>query len=342
MIFPKKVIGKKDKEVVIFGKGYGESILIHLSGHKYILIDSFINNDTGNPIAVDYLNSVGLSANDIIGIICTHWDNDHCLGLTDLVDKHISGKADIYVPGIDDFDTIKYILSLASGDANSTREVASIISSDNDISPIFESCNLFPDKMPIVDEHKSSFFALSPSRKQFGKFVSMLSNNATENLLKSFSSNTLSAVIVANIGKEKMLFGADMENIKKYGWDDYLSNVYKDNIEGCKVFKIPHHGSSNAYSKKTVDLLDKPIAVITRYNRGVHPLPDDEMIQRYQNDCKVFVVGKKVNTKPNMGLECDINKKANIIDDGPGFVRLLMKKGSESWKIEKYGSVEEY
>lgn len=343
MIFPEKAVGKKDKEIVIFGKGYGESILLHLSGHKYILIDTFNNNETGNAIACDYLKSVGLSSNNIIGFVCTHWDNDHCRGLSKLI-KSQCNKPDVYIPGIFDVKMIEYLLSCAANQVDSTKEISEVLRNNNvDLSPLIEGTSLFPNKMPTTKEGRAELFALSPSRVLYGKFLSKIIGKTSTNneSLLGFSPNNLSAAIVAKIGNEKLLLGADLENKRNYGWE-YINKAHYSKINGATIFKIPHHGSKNGFSDKTINMLsDKPIAVITRFNVGVHPLPDDEMIKKYSERCKLFVVGKKIAKQEN-NSQIGLERINSIIDDGPGFVRIIQTNGSHEWVCEKYGSVEEY
>ena len=68
-------------EISLFGKGFGEALVVHVGDGRYIIVDSFINPTTKNPVAEDYLNSLGVSMDNVVMIISTHWHSDHVAGL---------------------------------------------------------------------------------------------------------------------------------------------------------------------------------------------------------------------------------------------------------------------
>ncbi len=69
-------------EVSVFGKGYGESIVVSCGHEDYIIIDSFINPITGRPIALDYLGCMGMTYTRIKQVIITHWHDDQIRGIS--------------------------------------------------------------------------------------------------------------------------------------------------------------------------------------------------------------------------------------------------------------------
>ena len=52
-------------EITIFGRGFGECIVLCCKNQNFIIIDSFINPSTKKPIAIDYLNSLNLPLSSI-------------------------------------------------------------------------------------------------------------------------------------------------------------------------------------------------------------------------------------------------------------------------------------
>lgn len=64
-------------EVAVFGRGYGESIVLSCGNRDFIIVDSFINPDTGRPIALDYLDCMNIKYDRIKQVIITHWHDDH-------------------------------------------------------------------------------------------------------------------------------------------------------------------------------------------------------------------------------------------------------------------------
>lgn len=71
-----------------FFPGYGECVVVHVGENQWLIVDSCRNPRTGNPIASDYLESLGLEFSAVVRlIVATHWHDDHMEGLADLVSK---------------------------------------------------------------------------------------------------------------------------------------------------------------------------------------------------------------------------------------------------------------
>jgi beta-lactamase superfamily II metal-dependent hydrolase len=69
------------------GGGYGESVVCHLGNRNWIVIDSCIDPRTKECLPLTYLESKGVDiSQDIKLIICTHWHNDHILGISKLLE----------------------------------------------------------------------------------------------------------------------------------------------------------------------------------------------------------------------------------------------------------------
>jgi hypothetical protein len=71
-------------ELSLFGPGTGECIVIHYGDNNWFVIDSFRENDI--PIAQAYLESIGVDIHqNVKHIMATHFDDDHCDGLAELL-----------------------------------------------------------------------------------------------------------------------------------------------------------------------------------------------------------------------------------------------------------------
>jgi glyoxylase-like metal-dependent hydrolase (beta-lactamase superfamily II) len=72
-------------EVSIFGTGTGECLAVHLGLGKWILIDSCHLSNSKKPLNVSYLTNLGYNLSlSVKLIICTHWHDDHAIGLSDI------------------------------------------------------------------------------------------------------------------------------------------------------------------------------------------------------------------------------------------------------------------
>jgi glyoxylase-like metal-dependent hydrolase (beta-lactamase superfamily II) len=68
-------------EINIFGPGYGECCLFHFGGGKWIIIDSCVDDEIGQPAALAYLDNIGINpAEGVELVIASHWHDDHVKG----------------------------------------------------------------------------------------------------------------------------------------------------------------------------------------------------------------------------------------------------------------------
>jgi len=69
-------------DVVVFGPGVGESILLHLGESDWFVIDSCKYPGEKTPAALKYLPSIGVDPSvSVKRILATHWHDDHIKGL---------------------------------------------------------------------------------------------------------------------------------------------------------------------------------------------------------------------------------------------------------------------
>jgi len=98
-------------EVTLFGKGIGESTLIHFGDGHYAVIDSFINPDSKNPVVLDYLSAIGTSYDKIDMVVATHWHSDHINGLAKILNAASPSVKFVTYPIITEEKFIQYIYS---------------------------------------------------------------------------------------------------------------------------------------------------------------------------------------------------------------------------------------
>ena len=73
-------------ELTLLGPGYGESLVLHLGGGMWVLVDSCLDSD-GFPQALRYLESIDVDPAEAVDlIVATHWHDDHIRGIADLVE----------------------------------------------------------------------------------------------------------------------------------------------------------------------------------------------------------------------------------------------------------------
>lgn len=334
-------------EIIIFGKGYGESILIRVSESKYIMIDSFIDNESGKPIAVWYLETIGLNVDSIIGIVCTHWDDDHVKGISQII-KSSSKPVPIYTPlALSKKEVIDYLTYLKNEDKGSEFIEAIRYVKDKKCYFLYvvNDRSMFEKELSLVGV---SLKALSPSDEQYQTFLEniIIPKAGEEKKFKQFGRNELSIVSYLECPNSISLFAGDFENSSTNDWTKLIDKY--NYLKKCEIVKTPHHGSENGYHDGIYNSLSLlPISIITRFNR--FDLPSDEILKKISSKSKeTFVIGgKKITDKDQTRnltkyLNSGIKKRMSINDLRVGFIKLTKDISSQTWDIEKYGSVEKY
>ena len=75
MTVPGHPPGDDEFEVTLLGPGYGESVVLHIGGGVWILVDSCGRADA--PAALEYLGGIGLDpALVVVLIVATHWHDE--------------------------------------------------------------------------------------------------------------------------------------------------------------------------------------------------------------------------------------------------------------------------
>ena len=79
-------------EVSLLGPGYGESVVVHMGGGEWMVVDSCTGRD-GKPAALDYLDRIGVDPRSGVKmIVATHWHDDHTRGMARMVEKCLSAR----------------------------------------------------------------------------------------------------------------------------------------------------------------------------------------------------------------------------------------------------------
>lgn len=96
--------------------------------------------------------------------------------------------------------------------------------------------------------------------------------------------NLGSMVLWLSVGNVDALFGADLNNHKVFGWEQFLRERNTAGSNKATYIKVPHHGSQKAHHEDVYDkrVETRFVAALTRNNntrgRVGAPLPDNETI----------------------------------------------------------------
>lgn len=344
-------------EISVFGGGnsIGECTVLELGNNNWFIIDSFIDINSKIPIAQKYLESKGISFDEVKGIIATHWHDDHIQGMAKLLE--LCQKAEFYTSG-----------------AFNHQELEIIISIDKEIQARKKSLSEFRQIISIIKERKSNLNFVDPDRliekfKNNGSLIELISlapsDNAKLRCYHSFKSiinstdssnaiipnpkpNENSIVLLLKIDKLEIVLGGDLEDSSnsKLGWNDVLARKHCPK-KTVSLFKIPHHGSQTAYNERVWQCLfsTDPYSVLTPYNKLRNPIPrksDINNIRKHSTKCYI-------TSNPNTSREVKIDRTAQKVLDRLnisirslkreyGQVRFLPDFQNQDWKVKLSGN----
>lgn len=299
-------------EISIFGRGYGESILVHYGDNEWILIDS-IQEGKKLVSPLLYLEKIHVDIQKNLKlIIITHWHDDHISGISEVYKKACA--AHFVMPLAMKRKELKAFQKKAS--LGGTENIRSGVSEIEKIAIIQNDNRRLPIKLAVANRillrkdsgemkhgHKVCVESLSPSDLDIDTFIKEICcfQELKSGLrVQPFEPNNIAVVLWVSIGKHRILLGSDLEVLKDplRGWNAIFNSTAS--LAGKASFiKVPHHGSKNAHHERVwSDLLVKnPIAALTTWNRG-SKLPTKEDNTRILSLTSEAYITSNLDKKP--------------------------------------------
>lgn len=285
---------KEDElEISLFGKGVGESVIVHLGGGEWMVVDSFINRETGRPIALDYLDRIGLTPKNAVSrVVVSHWHDDHILGTSTLVDE--LPNAEVFLSAALRLDEIRNLIAASECPAvvppTGIDEMAQVLRKlgarkrETHVSPSFALA-----EGRVYKGSHCEVFALSPSGGTFTRALEQLAPFlpavGTRKRRISHEPNAFSIVLHVCFRGHGVLLGSDLEasSDTSTGWRAIVGLA--NNFKRSGVFKVAHHGSPNADCDGIWEALlePSPRAILTPYLAGVCPRPSRQDVDRLRS-----------------------------------------------------------
>lgn len=283
-------------EVSLFGPGIGESVVAHLGNGKWIVVDSCLAAGGERPIAIEYLECLGVDISQNLElVVASHWHDDHIRGLAQLV-KDAPKATFVCSAAL----LKKEFLTLVAASRNcrliehtsGLSEFRTILDHLTDEKGKKSGPDRYADEGKLLHRtehpHSIEVWSLSPSAQTitdsnlfFAEFLPIEGEPIAR--VRTPSPNEVSVVILIKSAEVSILLGADLETgaNERRGWRAIIrSNVCPESRSG--IYKVAHHGSSNADFPEiwTAKLNRTPVAAVAPYNRGVKPLPSVEDVSR--------------------------------------------------------------
>lgn len=277
-----------DLEVAVFGPGVGECVVVHLGDGRWMVVDSCLVE--GEPVAVRYLEALGVPLTSVVAQIATHWHDDHHRGIARAFNRF--PNATFYCSGALDTKEFITLAATARGHFDSESGI------DEFHSVLLELHRRLGGRPGVIgpeylaagtrflqttSEPKTEVWALSPSSAAKTKAVQVIADliprfKAPKRRIVSTSPNHASVALQVFRGATSILLGSDLEEEGEgnTGWSAVIANQV--NVGGpSAVYKVAHHGSANGHHDGIfTDLLaPSPLGLLTPYRRSKLPTAAD-------------------------------------------------------------------
>jgi len=326
-------------EVSLFGPGTGECIVAHLGGGEWMIVDSCISKSTGQPVALDYLESLGVSPSRVVLIVISHFHDDHIKGINLVIKTCLNARVCISdaLTRQEAFAFFKaHSLSdvLVDKGKPSTHEISAIVDLLNENNRSFtwasEATRLYLNGRVEVFALSPSNQAISQSRLDFSAGFNE-SCSSFRKLANKLTSNLCAVALHITDGQNSVLLGSDLETsgCAAIGWDAVIASQARP-LSTASVFKVPHHGSSTGHCDAVVQqlLTQLPISILTTMNSSHLPLERDlERIKAYSG--KVYLTTEPIKKPPKRDRAVDemlesVAKSRRVIVNVMGHIQLRM------------------
>ncbi len=359
---PKTPPRSDEVEVSVFGPGCGESIVVHLTGSQWMIVDSCLSRATKEPAALDYLAAIGVEVSKAVPlVVSTHWHDDHIRGLAKVYEKCESAEfVCAHALRSEQFSklTTLYSREFPAG-GSGLQEFNDVLSVRKKRKAGNRFIALrFVSEGAMVHEANSgiriSVKALSPSSAAYLASLAKFSEELPEegqrrSAVPSVGPNDLAVVLSVKIGEALVLLGADLEELGEagVGWRAIIERFsHVDNLH--QGYKVSHHGAESGHHREIWPklLIKEAWAVLTPYLKGRRPLPTPADITRI---CGLSADAYITARGPAAGYQHSdptVRKQlremgVTILEEGSrqGHVRLRrpVREPDGNWSVELFG-----
>jgi Metallo-beta-lactamase superfamily len=350
-------------EISVFGPGFGECIIVHLTGGEWIVVDSCLNAQTREPAALDYFQRIGVDpATAVRFVVSSHWHDDHIRGIGKVFEKCKSARF-VCAHGLRTSQFTKliglyshYFPAGGSGIQEFTK-VLSVLTARRKMGSLVAPDFVSEGTMVFQRDPSASVFvkALSPSSAAYLAALARFSEglvpkeDQSRSGIPNLEPNDLAIVLTVKVEALRFLLGADLEEGGRagLGWQAVLDKfAHTDNSH--EGFKIPHHGSVSGHHEEVwPKLFDQEAwAVLTPCVRGKNLLPEKTDIERICSYCRYpYITAQRSLTRyryRDSTVQRQLREMGVTIDEEDskqGHVRFRRSTSDSNsdWTVEMFG-----
>jgi hypothetical protein len=348
-------------EVSLFGPGYGESCLIHFTGGDWMIVDSCLDQRSGQNPTLAYLDRIGVAADSAVRlVVASHAHDDHIAGLADIVEKCTTAEFVCSVA----LTKSEFFALLEADEMLSDVMRQSSYKEFRAINDVLQARATGRRRWPaytwaIADrpiyvrqtgtERAIRVTALSPSDEAVTRALAYFAElrpvaGSEPGRVASADPNTLTAALWVEIGDSRVLLGGDLlaGPGQGCGWNAIMSSDFRPQ-ERAEVFKVPHHGAPNAHHAGVWAemLIDNPIALLTPFRRLKRPRPTPSDTSRICSlTDRAYITAQARRPSQPAAIRRTAAQLSRIArevrepEGSAGHIRARLAHGSDRWTID--------
>lgn len=335
-------------EIVVFGPGDGESVLINIPEVGWGVVDSCVVKTKGkktNP-ALEFLKKKEVSRLAFVAL--THPHEDHFAGFDEII-THFLGRIDrvCFYAGIGLREYRYYLLANEVLGGQGLDPLARVFQSFNAAQQGGAAKVAISERTSLIDTtcqgHPVQILGLAPSAESQERYCRLLFDAIPKkegDLIGGLSGrehNLISVALLCRIGEVQILLGGDVELGKndQTGWRGVIGSPDCPSLSS-DVIKVPHHGSEGAFSDEVWSRFcesKKPLSIVTPFINLSNPLPREDGLKKiYVHSDKIaitaihkFVQPKKVYDRTVVKNIRGVKEWRCLLDnDDAGYVRICL------------------
>ncbi|MFF3710019.1 MBL fold metallo-hydrolase [Streptomyces phaeochromogenes] len=347
-------------EVSLFGPGKGESVVVHLGGRRWIVVDSCRDQRTRVVAALDYLRGIGADlATEVLAVVATHAHDDHFDGIAEIVESCSAAtivtshalmnreflalvEAEREIAGVTNtaaYKEYRRIFEIIEQRRKETGKVPGRRAEENKVLLDLPALDITP---------AAKVTALSPSEYGVTRAQQALARNQLyamgERTRRSiYDPNEASIALWVAAGGVNVLLGADiLRGPVGCGWGAVLQNF--NPAERATLYKAAHHGSKTSHHDGLWSslLADSPVVLIAPFRGGNVSLPSDEEVAYFVNRTnKAWITSPRYPT-PNKAFRREAAKLGSMAKNPRdpygmiGHLRARIPLSGGVWKVENF------
>lgn len=286
-------------ELAFFGPGYGESIVVHIPGIGWGVVDScqFGSGSAKTVPPLQYLKFQNVEKLAFLAL--THPHKDHFLGMETII-AHYLGKIErvCRYAGEGARELAEYMVSRGIKGSQGAKSLSRVFKAFKEAvdhgaeSRRLEAMTQLVPRREVTVNRKSievEVLSLSPGPGDENAYVDILRRAFVQQggyvkIIPERDLNLIASAIWISVGRVAVILGSDVEKGKASsgGWRGIVSSIDAPDL-AVKALKVAHHGSPNAFYRGAFEehaKNGKITSVVTPNIQGKVRLPSAETIEK--------------------------------------------------------------